>query len=314
MLRRSLFKAVAAFAGAAGIAKADGLNEISQPATERAGRKRPANNFVEAADGTNLFFRDSGAGKPMLFAAPWALNSAWWEYQVYGLASKGIRCITYDRRGHGRSGESNQSCDFDTLADDIAVIVEQLDLQEVTLVGQSLGCGEVVRYLTRHGSAHVSRVVLVSTITPFILKTDDNPDGVDRANLALVRETLAKDHAHPLAAYAPTFFAVPKNNVSQEIMDWWVRMMVDGCSLKTMNDLHKVFTETDFRPELHKISLPTLLIHGDSDMSTLIDKTARKTLPLIKDCHLKVYEGAGHGLPITHADQLIADLLAFAKT
>ena len=313
MLRRSLLKVVAGFASATGIVNANRVNAMDRPGRDQAGRRGPANNFVEAADGTNLFFRDSGAGKPMLFAAPWALNSAWWEYQVYGLASDEIRCITYDRRGHGRSGEPNRGYDFDTLADDLAAIIQQLDLQDVTLVGHSMGCGEVVRYLTRHRAVRVSRAVLVSTITPFALKTVDNSDDGDRAALALVRETLAKDHAQPLAAYAPTFFGVPKNKVSQEIMDWWVRMMVDGCSLRTMNFLHKMFTETDFRPELPKISVPTLLIHGDSDMSTPIDTTGRKTAPLIRGSRLKVYEGAAHGLPITHASQLNLDLATFSK-
>ena len=311
MLRRSLLRAVAVLAGRPGIVAAIRADKTDRPGDDRTGRKVPANNFVEVADGTNLFFRDSGAGKPMLFTAPWGLNSAWWEYQVNALAGAGIRCITYDRRGHGRSGEPNRGYDFDTLADDLAAIIEQLELRDVTLVGHSMGCGEVVRYLTRHGSAAVSRLVLVSTITPFALKTDDNPDGADRASLAVVRETLAKDHAHPLAAYAPTFFGVPKNKVSQEIMDWWVRMMVDGCSLRTMNTLHKVFTETDFRPELPKISVPTLLIHGDNDLSTPIDTTGRKTAPLIRGSQLKVYEGAAHGLPITHASQLNSDLAAF---
>ena len=314
MLRRSLFKAVAALVGSAGIVSAHRLSEMGRPRGKQTGRKLAAHNFVEAADGTNLFFRDSGSGKPMLFAAPWAMHSAWWQYQVYGLTSQGIRCITYDRRGHGRSGESNRSGDLDLLADDMSEVIEQLDLREVTLIGQSLGCGEVVRYLTRHGSARISRAVLVSTITPFGLKTEDNPDGTDRATLEKIRETLRKDHAHPVAAFAPSFFGVPRNTVSQEIMDWWVRMMVDGFSLKTMNDLQKVFTETDFRPELRKISVPTLLIHGDNDTSTPIETTARKTLPLIQGCQLKVYEGASHGLPVTHADQLNADLLAFAKT
>jgi non-heme chloroperoxidase len=312
MLRRSLLKAVAVLGGSAGITATSRGDNIDRPGLDRTGRKVPANNFVEVADGTNLFFRDSGAGKPMLFAAPWALNSVWWEYQVNALADTGIRCITYDRRGHGRSGEPNRGYDFDTLADDMAAIIEQLELRDVTLVGHSMGCGEVVRYLTRHGSASISRLVLVSTITPFALKTDDNPDGTDRATLALVRETLTKDHAHPLAAYAPSFFGAPKNKVSQEIMDWWVRMMVDGCSLRTMNTLHKVFTETDFRPELAKISVPTLLIHGDNDLSTPIDTTGRKTAPLIKGSQLKVYEGAAHGLPITHANQLNSDLATFA--
>src|SRR5579862_5724764 len=176
MLRRNLLKAAAVMAGSTGVVAASSTGKINQTGGDRTGRRVPANNFVEVADGTNLFFRDAGAGKPMLFAAPWALNSAWWEYQVYALAAQGIRCITYDRRGHGRSGESNRKCDLDTLADDMAEIVEQLDLHDVTLVGHSLGCGEVVRYLTRHGSARISRVVLVATITPSGLKTDDNPE------------------------------------------------------------------------------------------------------------------------------------------
>jgi non-heme chloroperoxidase len=312
MLRRNLLRAVTVLAGSSGISAASRVNNLDRAGLDRTGRRVPANNFVEVAGGTNLFFRDSGAGKPMIFAAPWALNSAWWEYQVNGLAGTGIRCITYDRRGHGRSGEPNRGYDFDTLADDLAAIIEQLELRDVTLVGHSMGCGEVVRYLTRYGSASVSRLVLVSTITPFALKTDDNPDGSDRPSLALVRETLTKDHAHPLAAYAPAFFGVPKNKVSQEIMNWWVRMMVDGCSLRTMNVLHKMFTETDFRPELPKISVPTLLIHGDNDLSTPIDTTGRKTAPLIKGSQLKVYEGAAHGLPITHVSQLNADLAMFS--
>jgi len=213
-----------------------------------------------------------------------------------------------------RSRPFGHGYEFDTLADDLAAVIEQLDLRDITLVGQSLGCGEVVRYLSRHGANRVARIALVATITPFVLKTDDNPEGVDQARLEIVRKVLSKDRPHPIAAAAPAFFGAPKNAVSQEIMDWWVRMMVDECSLKTMLDLQRMFTETDFRPELRRISVPTLLIHGDNDTSTPIETTARKTAPLIPRCQLKVYEGAAHGLPITHADQLNADLLAFTKS
>lgn len=315
MLRRSLLKSVAAMsasAGLIGLGKAHGASRGRMLAS--AEEKPRAKQFIEAADGTNLFFRDWGKGQPMVFAAPWGLNSAWWEYQMADLAGRGLRCVGYDRRGHGRSGEPNNGYEFDTLADDLAKVLEQLDLRDITLVGQSLGCGEVVRYLSRHGSNRVTRVVLVSTITPFVLKTDDNPEGVDRATLEIVRKVLSKDRVHPIAASAPAFFGAPKNRVSQEIMDWWVRMMVDGCSLKTMLDLQRMFTETDFRPELRRISVPTLLIHGDNDASTPIETTARKTAPLIPGCQLKVYEGAAHGLPITHAEQLNADLMAFTKS
>lgn len=315
MLRRSLLKSIAAITAATGLLGTGRANELSKGSVlAPTGKKPPAKPFIETADGTNLFFRDWGTGHPLVFLAPWGLNSAWWEYQIADLAGRGFRCVGYDRRGHGRSTEPSHGYEFDTLADDLASVIEQLDMHDVTLVGQSLGCGEVVRYLSRRGSSRVTRVVLVSTITPFVLKTDDNPDGVDRESLAYVRKVLSKDRPNPIAAAASAFFGTSKNHVSQEIMDWWVRMMVDGCSLKTMLDLQQMFTETDFRPELRRITVPTLLIHGDSDTSTPIGTTARKTAPLIPNCQLKVYVGAAHGLPITHADQLNADLLAFAKS
>jgi non-heme chloroperoxidase len=313
MLRRHLLRSIAAIAGGTGLAVASGADELGKRRLAPAGGSPRTREFIEAPDGTGLFFRDWGSGKPVVLTAPWALNSAWWEYLMCDLSGRGLRCIAYDRRGHGRSSQPGNGYEFDTLADDLAAVVEELDLHEITLVGQSMGCGEVVRYLSRHGSNRVARVVLISTITPFVLKTDDNPNGVDRPTLENVRKALSIDRPTPIARAAPAFFGAPKNNVSQELMDWWVRMMVDGCSLKTMLDLHRVFTETDFRPELRGISLPTLLIHGDNDTSTPIDTTARKTVPLIPNCRLKVYEGAAHGLPITHADQLKADLTAFIK-
>ena len=311
MHRRELLKRVAAVSAGKELL---GSKNTTATAVESAGGKRSNGHFIQASDGTHLFFRDWGKGQPMVFVAPWGLNSAWWEYQMADLAGRGQRCVGLDRRGHGRSEEPNHGYEFDTLADDLAALLEQLDLREVTLVGQSMGCGEVVRYLSRHGSSRVARVVLVSTITPFILKTDDNPDGTAPADLEYPRTLLTKDHAHPIASYAPKFFGLPKNNVSQEIMEWWTRMMVDTCSLKVLLDLHRVFTVTDFRAELREISVPTLLIHGDNDTSTPMETTARKTVPLIPGCRLKVYEGAAHGLPVTHAEQLNADLFAFAKS
>lgn len=314
MHRRNLLQSVATIAAGAGV-YAIGAEDL-RAAEKLSGAKEEGGSrqLIETPDGTNLFFRDWGKGRPVVFLAPWALHSDWWEYQMADLAGKGLRCIGYDRRGHGRSSQPGHGYDFDTLSDDLAALVEQLELRDITLVGQSMGCGEIVRYLSRHGATRVARIVLVSTITPFLLKTDDNPDGVDRTALEAVRKTLSKDRPHPIAAAAQTFFGAPKNSVSAEIMEWWVRMMVDGCSLKTMLDLHRMFTETDFRRELRTISVPTLLIHGDNDASTPIDLTARRTAPLIRGSQLKVYEGAAHGLPITHADRLNADLLAFAKS
>ena len=315
MLRRGLLKSMAALATGGGLLAVGKEGRVGSGDPLARPKDRPrVGRFIECADGTNLFFRDWGTGRALVFLAPWAMNSAWWEYQIADLSARGVRCVAYDRRGHGRSDEPNHGYEFDTLADDLQTVLEQLDLRAVTLVGQSMGCGEVVRYLSRHGSNRVARIVLVSTITPFRLKTDDNPDSTDRAVHENVRKTLRKERPHPIAAAAPAFFGAPKNNVSQEVMDWWVRMLVDGCSLKVMLDLHKMYTETDFRPELRKISVPTLLIHGDNDLSTPIETTARKTVALITGCQLKVYEGAAHGLPFTHADRLSADLLAFASS
>jgi non-heme chloroperoxidase len=314
MHRRNLLQTIAALAAGSGLATL-ARAESPVPPTKPAGapEKGRRRQFIEASDGTHLFFRDFGTGRPMLFVAPWAMNSACWEYQMTEMADHNFRCIAYDRRGHGRSDEPNGGCNIDTLADDLAAVIDQLDLRNVVLVGHSMGCGEVVRYISRHGSSRIARIVLVGTITPFALKTDDNPDGVDAAVLENVRKTLRKERPHPIAAAAPAFFGLPKNSVTTEIMDWWVRMLVDGCSLKTMVNFQRMFSETDFRPDLRTISVPTLLIHGDNDTSALIEKTARKTLPLIRGAELRVYEGAAHGLPITHAERLNADLLEFAK-
>ena len=312
MERRVLLKsaaAIAATAGIVGVARAQGAVE----GTRAGASKTRGKAWIEAGDGTHLFFRDWGAGQPVLFAAPWGLNTDWWEYQMSYLSAHGLRCVGYDRRGHGRSGEPASGYDFDTLADDMAAVFDQLDLRNVTLVGQSMGCGEIVRYLSRHGRGSVARVVLVSTITPFIMRTPDNPDGIDEATLEQTPAMLSMDRAHAIAAAVPSFFGEPMNKVSPATAEWWVRMMVDRCSLKIMIDLQRMFTRTDFRPELRAMTTPTLLIHGDHDVSTPIALTGRKTAELIAGCHLKVYENAAHGLPITHKDRLNGDLLEFAR-
>lgn len=249
----------------------------------------------------------------MLFIAPWGLNSDWWEYQMTPLAARSVRAVSLDRRGHGRSDEPLDSPDFDTLAGDIGAVIRQLDLRDVTLVGHSLGAAEVVRYLARHDAGRVRRAVLVGTITPLIVKGSGNPDGVDPSVLALARERFARDRAQQIAAGAAGFFGAPKNMVSPPIVEWWTRMMMDRCSLKVMLDLHVRMTETDFRPDLARINVPTMIVHGDLDTSAPLELTARRTHQLIAGSTLKIYEGAAHGLPFTHMEQLTADLLAFAK-
>jgi pimeloyl-ACP methyl ester carboxylesterase len=314
MDRRSVLKSVvSAVAGAGLVATARDAAQSEETKTVGARAKVCSAPFVETTDGVSLFYRDWGTGRPIVFAAPWALHSDWWEHQMAFLAGQGLRCIGLDRRGHGRSAEPGRGYDFDTLADDLQTLIEQLDLREVTFVSQSMGCGEVVRYLSRHGATgRVARIVLVAPITPFVLKTADNPEGTDATYLRKVREALCADRPHVIAGAAPAFFGAPKNPVSDEMMQWWIRMLLQ-CSLRVMLDLQRMFTETDFRAELRAIRVPTLIVHGDNDTSTPLETTGRKTAALIQGSELKVYEDAAHGLPVTHADRLNRDLLAFVK-
>jgi len=304
MRRRNLLQSVAAAAVSAGALVGSSPSKA----------KTQARQFVEVADGTSLFYQDWGSGSPVVFVAPWAMNSNWWEQQTVYLADRGLRCISYDRRGHGRSAQATRGYDFDTLSSDLYALIEQLGLHDVTLVGHSMGCGEVVRYLARQGGRRVARAVLIATITPFRLKTADNPDGIEKAVLDKARADLSRDRPGQVRRNAPIFFGASKSTVSEEMMEWWTRMIVDGCSLKVMVDLHRMFTETDFRQELPQIKVPTLLIHGDSDNSTPLEVTSRKTVKLIPGARLSIYENAAHGLPVTHAERLNAELLAFAKS
>ena len=308
MERRNALKSMALAAGA-GCLPREAAADTKRPAG--AGIGASARSHIETRDGTRLFFRDCGQGRPLVFLAPWALNSDWWEYQIADLSSRGLRCISYDRRGHGRSSQPGHGYDFDTLADDLGSLVDQLELRDVTLVGHSMGCAEVVRYLARHPAVPVRRAVLVATIGPFTLKTPENPGGVERSALEKGRADLARDRPRQIAVAAPAFFGAPKNAVSAEMMDWWTRMILDHCSLKVMLDLHRAFTETDFRPDLRAIGVPTLFVHGDADTSTPLERTGRPSAALVQGSVLKVYEGAAHGLPITHMERLSADLLAF---
>lgn len=311
MRRRDLFTAfVPALAGAGVMPR---QREAGPP-------RRKATPFIEAADGTRLFCRDwTSATRPaqagqVLFVAPWALHSDWFEYQMTALADTGLRCVAYDRRGHGRSDEPGRGYDFATLSDDLKTVIDRLGLRDVTLVGHSMGAGEVVRYLARYRERNVGRVVLIAPISPFVLKTGDNPSGAERSVLEQGRRALAKDRPGRLAEAAPAFFGTDRNTVSAATLDWWVKMMVEQCSLKVMLDLHRAFTETDFRPDLRAITRPTLIIHGDHDTSTPLESTGRPAAALIKGSTLKVYPDAAHGLPITHKVQLTADLLSFIRS
>jgi non-heme chloroperoxidase len=269
-------------------------------------------SMIESRDKTRIHFRDWGAGRPIVFVAPWGLCSDWWDIPVTSFSERGWRCVSLDRRGHGRSDDPCGGYDFDTLADDIAAVLDGLDVQNAVLVGHSMGGAEVVRYLTRYRSRRVGHAVLIAPTTPFTMKTGDNPNGAPREDLEKFRESFKHDLPHLVAAAAPDFFGVPKNAVSTETMDWWGRMFLDRCSIKVLTETHKSMTETDFRAELRTIQTPTLILHGDIDKSVLLERTGRPTHELIPGSRLLVYENAAHALPYTHLDRMLADIVAFA--
>jgi pimeloyl-ACP methyl ester carboxylesterase len=265
---------------------------------------------LHTADGTPLFLRDWGKGRPLLFLAGWTLASDMWAYQMAPLAAQGFRCIAYDRRGHGRSGDPGGGYDFDTLADDLQGVMETLALTDITLVAHSVASGEAVRCLTRHGAGRVGRLLLLApAATPFLLKTADNPGGIERERLEAQRACLARGFPEWLEANAGPYFGP---GAPRAAIDWTMAMMLRA-SHQAMLELARAQATTDFRPELARIGVPTLVIHGDADASAPLELTGRPTAARIPGAWLDVYEGAPHGLYYTHAERLNRDIAAFAE-
>jgi non-heme chloroperoxidase len=263
--------------------------------------------FIRTGDGVDLFYRDWGEGEPLVFVASWSLPSDMWNYQMLALSEQGCRCVGFDPRGHGRSSDPGRGFNYDTLAGDLAAVLEVLDLHGVTLVGHSMGSAVIVRYLTRHGSDRVARIALLGTTTPLLLRTADNPDGIDASYFeAFRRDELMRDFPKWIEDTIPTF--IP--NTTPQMGDW-LRGLSLQASAKAMLDTNRAVTTEDFREELPKIAVPTLVIHGDKDVTCPIDITARRTAELVPGAKLKVYEGAPHGLFVTHIERLNADLLDF---
>ncbi len=271
--------------------------------------------YVESHDGTRLFYVDGGSGKPVVFVSSAWLSSRMWEHQLQALADQGLRCVAYDRRGHGRSDWVWDGYDYDTLADDLASLLEHLDLREVTLVGHSAGCGEVVRYLTRHGSERIARIAMLGGTTPFPMQTDDNPDGIDRALMELDLASRTADRPAWFAANADGFFGVglPGITVSAERVQFLIAQCLD-CSPWATREIFLTAFTTDLRAELRAVAVPTLIVHGQHDRQAPIALCGRKTAELVPHATLIEYENAAHGLFITHADRLNADLFAFARS
>ncbi len=271
--------------------------------------------FFEASDGTKLFYKDWGSGTPVVFVHGWPLNADMWDYQMVPLSRQGIRTIAYDRRGFGRSDQPGGRYDYDVLADDLASLLDTLDLHEVTLVGFSMGGGEVARYVARHGTARLARIALVACVTPFLLKTDDNPDGVDRSVFDGMVKPIEEDRPHFFASFGKAFYgsSLLHQTISSSFGDWTTSLAMQGSALATI-DCVRLFSETDFRADLARFDKPTLVIHGTSDATVPIEVSGAKAAALIPGARLIEYEGAPHGLIYTERDRLNADLLAFIRT
>lgn len=247
-------------------------------------------------DGTSIYFKDWGSGKPVLFSHGWPLDADMWDSQMEFLASRGYRAIAFDRRGFGRSSQPWNGYDYDTFADDIAQLIEHLDLRDVTLVGFSMGGGDVSRYIARHGSERVAGLVLLGAVTPVFGKRDDNPEGVDLSVFEGICAGLRADRAQFIADFATPFYGINHGQqVSQGVQTQTLNIALMA-SIKGTLDCVTAFSETDFRPDMAKIDVPTLVIHGDDDQIVPFESTGKRAAELIRGAELKVYAGRRTGL------------------
>ncbi|MFM0669296.1 alpha/beta fold hydrolase [Paraburkholderia sediminicola] len=268
-----------------------------------------------AQDGTQLYYKDWGTGQPVVFSHGWPLNADAWDAQMMFLAERGYRVIAHDRRGHGRSSQPWNGNDMNTYADDLAQLIEALDLQEATLVGHSTGGGEVARYIGRHGTKRVAKAVLVSAVPPIMLKTESNPGGLPMSVFDGIREGVAKNRAQFFKDLALPFFGFnrPDAKVSQGTIDWfWLAGM--QVSIKGAYDCIKAFSETDFTDDLKKVNVPALVLQGNDDQIVPLDDSGVLSAKIMPTAKLITYAGAPHGMCTTHADQVNADLLEFLQS
>ncbi|MFL5307477.1 MAG: alpha/beta fold hydrolase [Polyangia bacterium] len=267
---------------------------------------------INAKDGSAIFYKDWGKGRPIVFSHGWPLSADAWDEQLAFFAAKGFRVIAHDRRGHGRSTQTWEGNDMNTYADDLSSVIEKLDLHDAVLVGHSTGGGEVTRYLGRHGTSRVAKAVLVGAIPPLMLKTETNPRGLPIAAFDQLRAGMAKDKAQLYKDLAFPFYGAnrPGTTVSAGLREqFWFQSMQAG--YKASYDCIKQFSETDFTEDLRRIDIPVLVIHGDDDQIVPIVAAALVSSKVLAHATLKVYEGAPHGLTATHRDQFNADVLAF---
>ena len=269
---------------------------------------------IKTRDNIEIFYKDWGAGQPIVFSHGWPLTADDWDTQMLFFGQLGYRVIAHDRRGHGRSSQTWDGNEMDTYSDDLAALFEALDLKNAIMVGHSTGGGEVARYLGRHGTERVAKAVLISSVPPLMLKTENNPGGLPisvfdslRAGLAANRSQFYKDITLPFYGYNR-----PGAKISEGIREhWWLQGMLGG--VKAHYDCIKAFSETDFTEDLKKIDIPVLVMHGDDDQIVPIGAAGLMSAKILKKATLKIYRGFPHGMPTTNADQINADLLAFFK-
>ncbi len=270
--------------------------------------------IVQTADKTDLYVKDWGDGRPVILIHGWPLNADSWEHQAMALLDAGYRVISYDRRGFGRSGQPTGGYDYDTMSDDLNSIITALELRNLSLVGFSMGGGEVARYIGRHGTARIRSAALISSIAPFMLQGSDNPDGVPEDVFAGMKDGIRKDRQGFLQKFFNDFYGegTGAGGVSEGVRHWtWLMAMM--ASPKATLDCIDAFGRTDLREDVRKFDVPTLVVHGTGDGIVPIDAAGRQAAKLAPDATLKEYDGAPHGLTATHAQQLNTDLLEFLE-
>ena len=274
-------------------------------------------NYIETnQDATStpvrIYYNDYGVGKPIILIHGWPLSNDMWEYQINDLVNSGHRVIAYDRRGFGKSSKPWDGYDYDTMTDDLKALIDQLKLEDITLIGFSMGGGEVVRYFSKHAGKGVTKVVLISAITPYMLQTDTNPDGVPQEMFDTMSEKMKQDRIGFIDDFGKTFFGVSmlSKPLSTPLLEYY-RMLCSFASPRATQECAKAFATTDFREEMHTLNVPTLIIHGDEDNTVPITPTGKESAKLIPDNVMLIYEGAPHGLFYTEREKLNADLITF---
>ncbi len=270
--------------------------------------------FIETQDGTQIFYNDWGHGRPIVLIHGWPLNSDMWEYQAQFLANNGHRVITYDRRGFGRSGQPWSGYDYDTLASDLNDLLEKLRIQDAVVVGFSMGGGELARYLTRHDKTRIGRAVLLSAVTPFLLKTPDHEAGVDPSVFDQMISGLLADRPHFLATFGKSFFGAGLLNfsISSEILQWALGMALQGSARATVECVRS-FSQTDFRADMASFTMPTLVLHGNADQTVPVDVSGRVSAEMILNAEFREYAGAPHATFFTEKDRVNEDILNFSR-